>query len=102
MKMRSASPVDVGVYNGQTETNLGDLSICAFIGFGCHLLVKDGSKEPKTGLDLSLRVVGLNDRADDRDVHVLGANVVGRRNHGNVDIWGADHKVHKSSSRRMS
>jgi len=100
--MWSASPVDVGVYNGQTETNLRDLSIRAFIDSGCHLLVKDGSKELNTGLDLSLRVFGLNDSADDRDVHVLGANVVGRRNHGNIDIWGAENKVHKSSSRRMS
>ena len=69
------------------------MGICAFIGSECDLLIKDRSKELKTGLDLSLRVFGLNDRADDRDVHVFGANVVGGRNHGNVDIWSADNKL---------
>jgi len=49
-------------------------------------LVRDRSKELKAGLDLSRRIFGLNDCADDRDVHVFGANVVGGRNHGNVYI----------------
>lgn len=81
MKMLSASPVDVGVYSGETETNLGYLiqvSACASTGFERRLLVKDRSKEFKTGIDLGLRVLSLNDRANNRNIHVLGANIVGR------------------------
>ena len=41
-------------------------------------------------MDLLFRVLGLNDRADDRDVHILGTNIVGGRNHGDINIWGTD------------
>jgi hypothetical protein len=87
--MLLASPEDVGVYSGETETNLNYLiwlSAYALLSCECHLLVKDGSEEFETGLDLSLRVACLNDGANDCDIHVLGANVVGGRDHGDVDI----------------
>ena len=88
--MLSASPVEVGMYNGETETNLNEVAQGEYESLPLPIkwcsLVEDGSKELETGLDLSFRVFGLNDRADDSDVHVLGANVVGGRNHGNVDI----------------
>jgi len=84
--MLSVSPVDVGVYSGETETNLWRLSACASVDSERHSLVKDGPEEFETGLDLSLRIAGLDDRAHDRDIHVLGANVVGGRNHGDVNI----------------
>ena len=33
MKMLSASPVDVGVYSGETEVNLGDLTQVSYMRF---------------------------------------------------------------------
>lgn len=50
-------------------------------------LVVDGAQEAQTGADLKLGLVGFDDGTDDCDVYVLGTDVVGRRDHGNVDIW---------------
>ena len=90
MKMLSVSPVDVGVYSGETETNLGEsmrVSVRALQSIpDDHSLVEDGPEEFETGLDLGLRVFGFDYRADDRDVHILGADVVGGRNHSDVNI----------------
>ena len=80
MKMLSVSPVDVGVYSGETETNLDDLvrvKRCASTGLERRLLIKDGPKKFKAGFDLGLRVLGLNDRANDCNIHILCTNVVG-------------------------
>jgi hypothetical protein len=50
-------------------------------------LVVDGAQEAQTGADLKLWLVGFDNGTDDCDIYVLGADVVGRRDHGNVDIW---------------
>ena len=42
-----------------------------------YSLVVDGTKELKTRCNLLLRSVRLNNGADDGDINILGANVVG-------------------------
>ena len=52
-----------------------------------HSLLVDGSEELKTRLDLLLRLVRLDDCADDRDVDVLRADVVRGGDLCDVDIY---------------
>ena len=78
MKMLSLSPEEVGVYREDTETNLkksiqhdGDIGRPAG-----NSLVIDGTKELETRSNLLLGPVSLDNSADNRDVDVLGRNVV--------------------------
>ena len=48
----------------------------------------DLTKKLETGLDLELWFVSLNDGRDDGNVDILGADVVRRRDHRDVDIYG--------------
>lgn len=50
------------------------------------LLVVDLAKKLETGLDLEFWLVSLDDGGDDGDVDILGADVVRRRDHRNVDV----------------
>ena len=49
-------------------------------------LIVYGAQEAQTRSDLKLRLVGFDNGADNCDIDVLGTDVVGRRDHGNVDI----------------
>lgn len=92
MKMLSVSPFTVGVYNGVTETNLGDLRVVECMCFRVSSCFERYSpyqrraRRVRSGLDLSLWIAGLDNHAHNRDIHPLGANVVGGGNHGNVNI----------------
>lgn len=44
------------------------------------------AKKAEARSNFQLWLVGLNNRADNCDIDVLGADIVGRRYHGNVDI----------------
>ena len=46
------------------------------------------AKELKSGLDLEVGLVCLDDCTDDGNVDVLCADVVRRRDYGDVDVWG--------------
>lgn len=59
-------------------------------------LVVDGTEECKARSNLLLWPVGLDDGADDGDVNILRANIVRRRDHGDVDIY---QKKKKASAR---
>lgn len=50
------------------------------------LLVVDRTEELKTGLDFQFWLVSFNNGADNGDIDVLGANVVRRRDHGNINV----------------
>lgn len=52
-----------------------------------HSLIVDSAKELKTWLNFKLWLVGLDNRADDRNIYVLGADIVRRRHHGDVDVY---------------
>ena len=53
-----------------------------------HELLLDLAKAVKTGLELEVVVgVRLSDSRDDGDVVALGADVVGRRDDSNVDVY---------------
>lgn len=52
-----------------------------------HELLLNLAETVKTGLELEVVVgIGLGNGRDDGDVVALGANVVGGRNNGNVDV----------------
>ena len=86
--MLSPSPEEVGVYREETETNLkmriqydGDMRRPAG-----NSLVIDGTKELETRSNLLLGPICLNNGADDGNVNVLGTDIVGGRDLGDVDI----------------
>ena len=72
-------------YRNESEFDWG-LSLCASIGLKYDQLIDDGTEKLKTAVDLCRWVFGLNDRTDNRNIHVLGANIVGGQDHGDVDI----------------
>jgi len=49
-------------------------------------LVVNRAKELKTRCNFHFWLVGFDNRADNSDINVLGADIVRRRDHGNVDI----------------
>lgn len=51
------------------------------------LLLVDGTEKCKTRSNLLLWPVGLDNGADNGDIDILRANIVRRRDHGNVDIY---------------
>lgn len=63
--------------------------------------VDNGTKEVKSGLDLLLRILGLDDGGDDGEVVVLGADVMGRRDASHiyimrsVDLVLRNHNLHR-------
>jgi len=78
MKMLSPWPELVGVYKGVMSTNLSFYQYNALKCCYRHSLVINGSQKVQTRSDLKLRLVSLNDCADNGDVDVFGANVVSR------------------------
>ena len=88
MKMLSASPVDVGVYREETETNLhtSRLAAAKCTTFWVDLLVVDRAEELETRSKFLLRPVSLNDGADDGDVDVFRTDVVCGRDACDVEI----------------
>lgn len=51
----------------------------------CLLLV-NGAEKLETWKDLLLWPVSLDNGADNRNIDILGANIMGRRDYCNVDI----------------
>jgi len=91
MKMLSSLPLVVGVYKGVMETNLDRATSEWQYGMkerrrNKNALVMNRAQEIKTWSELELRGARLDDGADNRDVYILGTNIVGRGYHRDVDI----------------
>ena len=55
--------------------------------------LQDRAEERKSGLDLLLRVIGLDRRGDNDDAESVGAHGVSGRHHCDVDIYARRQKV---------
>ena len=91
MNMLSSRPSEVGVYNGETDTNLktnGQDVMHERSRFLCSLLIYR-TKKAETRNNLLFRSVRFHDRAYDGNVDVLGADIMRRRYHCNVNIFHA-------------
>jgi hypothetical protein len=51
-----------------------------------YALVVNGAKELQARRNLELRLVCLDNRAHDSDVYILGADIMRRGDHGDVDV----------------
>ena len=87
MNTLSSRPSEVGVYKGETDTNLrSNGQNGTHKKHAVRLLLVDGAKKAETRSNLLFWSIRFHDGADYGDVDVLGANIMCGRHHSNVDV----------------
>lgn len=88
MKTLSSTPDAVGVCSGEMDTNLdAHFKHMTPARRKRVLLVVDRTKKIKSRSNLELRFVCFYDGADNCNINILGADIVGGGHHRNVNIY---------------